>query len=147
MSVRLNAGTVVSIGAGTNPVPAPGADTFTALARVTGGSMISISKPTVDSTDLDSTATESISGLASAGEGSLEINFDPELTPHQGLFADALAASVNAKRNFRFVSLDGMQVDIVGEITSFEMPLGPPGSIRTASCKITYSGAPTVTYA
>lgn len=69
-----------------------GSGSFVAIADVKSWSGPTTENPEIDVTTLQSTAKEFVGGLVDFGELSLELNFDPNKTSHQQLFADMEAS-------------------------------------------------------
>lgn len=148
MAIFTGIGTVLSRGAGTNPVPVPGSDTFNAVGQVLEISGPNVSKERVEVTSLDSVSgfKDYLSGSKDAGELQITLAWDPANAQHQGIIADAKASTAASQRNWRIVWADSgsYQVDFKGEVISAERSTRPNEAV-TLSVTIAISGDVTET--
>lgn len=148
MTISTGVGTVLSRGAGTNPVPAPAGDTFNAVGRITNISGPTITKEFVESSALDSAGgfKEFLSGLRDPGEFTFTLQLNPALTEHQGVLADAAAGTAASQRNWRIVWPNGGQADMVGEVSSAGNFTTEPNGVITMEVTVRVSGQITFTW-
>jgi hypothetical protein len=116
-------GTILRRGAGTNPIPLPGADTFSVIGRVQSINGPNAQKQEVEDNTLDTTGgyTQTLSGLRDGGEVELALSFEPGTAAspangHQDLIADFNANTANARRNWQIEWPDGTIADFQGEV-------------------------------
>lgn len=147
MTISAGVGTILSRGAGTNPVPSPGTDTFNAVGRVKNIGGPSITKEFFEVSALDSAGgfKEFLSGLRDPGELTFTIQMDPASTEHQGIVADAAASSTLSQRNWRIVWPNSAQADMVGEVSSVVNSTEPNAEI-TFDVTVRLSGVVTFTW-
>jgi hypothetical protein len=75
-----------------------GSGSYTALANVVSWDGPTTENPQIDVTSLSSTAKEFVGGLVDFGELTLEVNFDPNNSTHQQIFADMEASPPTVTR-------------------------------------------------
>lgn len=137
-------GTILSRGAGANPIPAPGADTFTAVGRVRNISGPDLTKEEVEDSTLDSSGgyKEFLSGLRDPGQIELPLSFEPGTTgtpanSQQDLVTDFNAATAAARRNWRITWPDGTVADFQGEVFGLNFNTEPNSPVEmTATIRI-----------
>lgn len=145
-------GTVLSRGAGANPIPAPGSDTFVAVGRIRSISGPDISKEEAEDSTLDTAGgfKQFLSGLRDPGNIELSLSFEPGTTAspansQQDLVTDFNAATAAARRNWRITWPDGTVLDVQGEVFNIAWNTEPNSPVEM-TVTIRLNGAPTLTY-
>ena len=67
---------------------AAGPELFTTIAQVTNITAPAAQLTMIESSDLESTHIERIAGVVDSGEGSITLNFDPDIATHLALETD-----------------------------------------------------------
>ena len=118
-------------------------EVFVAVGDVVSIAGPGIVKEEIDTTALDSTGKETISGLQDGGEITLELNWNPQDTEHVNLRTDAEGT---ARKNYRIVWSDASstQVTFLAEVMEFSLNTEPNDAVK-ASVRLKISG--TLTWA
>lgn len=145
-------GTILRRGQGTNPVPAPGSDTFDVVGRVRSLSGPNITKEEVDDTTLDATGgfKEKLSGLRDGGQVEFPLSFTPgtaasPANKHQEVIADINNSTANSRRNWQIEWPDGTICDFQAEVFGVAFNTEPNSPVD-ATVTLTINGAITLTY-
>jgi predicted secreted protein len=145
-------GTILRRGQGTNPIPAPGADTFDVVGRVRNINLGLSEKEEVEDTTLDSAGgfKEFLSGAKDPGNVEMALSFEPgtALSPanaQQDLISDSAASTAASRRNWQVEWPDGTIADFVGEVFTAQINTEPNSPVEM-SVTIRKSGEVTLTY-
>lgn len=145
-------GTILRRGQGTNPIPAPGADTFDVIGRVRniGGPEIAKEEVADDTLDAAGGFKEFLSGLRDPGNFTFALSFTPgtaatPLNQHQAVIGDILLSTADSRRNWQVEWPDGTIANAQGEVFNIAFNTEPNSPV---DCTVTVrvNGAWSFTY-